>query len=133
MSCIVCLSSAEVTFFHLKAQYPVFHFLGLDGTISSMIQPKINKKTSKFSLFLKFLNDYYRQEFIIVVLFKVPFYHFLFSRYLDLTERYFSSDILVPFPDSSDLYSRVAWTTASDPRQILKMKMFLLGYFVDFT
>ena len=37
--------------------------------------------------------------------FTVPFYHFLFSRYLDLTERHFSSDILVPFPDLSDLHS----------------------------
>ena len=37
--------------------------------------------------------------------FTVPFYHFMFSRYLDLTERHFSSDILVPFPDLSDLYS----------------------------
>ena len=34
-----------------------------------------------------------------------PFYHFLFSRYLDLAERHFLSDILVPFPDSSNLYS----------------------------
>ena len=47
-----------------------------------------------------------RQAFIILVLFTVPFYHFLFSRYLDLTKRHFSSDILVPFPDSSNLYSR---------------------------
>ena len=35
----------------------------------------------------------------------IPFYHFLFSRYLDLTKSHFSSDILVPFPNSSDLYS----------------------------
>ena len=48
-----------------------------------------------------------RQIFITLVLFTVPFYHFLFSRYLDLTERRFSSDVLVPFPDLSDLYSRV--------------------------
>ena len=41
------------------------------------------------------------------MLFAVPFYDFLFSRYLDLTKRHFLSDILVPFPDSSDLYSRV--------------------------
>ena len=34
-------------------------------------------------------------------------HHFLFSRYLELTERHFLSDILVPFPDLSDLYSRV--------------------------
>ena len=31
---------------------------------------------------------------------------FLFSRYLELAERHFSSDILVPFPDSGVLYSR---------------------------
>ena len=37
--------------------------------------------------------------------FTVPFYHFLFSRYLHLTERHFLSYILVPFPDSSYLYS----------------------------
>ena len=47
-----------------------------------------------------------RQAFIILVLFTVPFYHVLFSRYLGLTKRHFSSDISVPFPDSSDLYSR---------------------------
>ena len=33
-------------------------------------------------------------------------YHFLFSRYLNLTQHHFSSDILVPFPDLSNLYSR---------------------------
>ena len=41
------------------------------------------------------------------MLFTVSFYHFLFSRYLGLAKRRFSSDVLVPFPDSSDLYSRV--------------------------
>ena len=40
------------------------------------------------------------------MLLTVPFCHFLFSRYLDLTECPFSSDILVPFPDLSDFYSR---------------------------
>ena len=45
------------------------------------------------------------QTFIILaVCFTVPFYHFLFSRYLHLTERHFSSYILVPFPDSSYFY-----------------------------
>ena len=34
----------------------------------------------------------------------IPFYHFLFSRYLDLTGRHFSSDILVPFPNLSNFY-----------------------------
>ena len=41
------------------------------------------------------------------MLFTVLFYHFLFSRYLDLTKPHFSSDILVPFPYWSNLYSRV--------------------------
>ena len=40
------------------------------------------------------------------MLFTVPFYHFLFSRYLVLAKRRFTSDIFVPFPDSNDLYSR---------------------------
>ena len=40
---------------------------------------------------------------MILVLFTVPFYHFLFLRYFVLAEHYFSSDILVPFPDSSNL------------------------------
>ena len=38
---------------------------------------------------------------------RIRFLSFLISRYLDLTERHFLSDILVPFPDSSDLYIRV--------------------------
>ena len=37
----------------------------------------------------------------------VSFYHFLSSRYLELAERHFSADILVPFPDSRVLYSTV--------------------------
>ena len=44
---------------------------------------------------------------MILVLFTVPFYHFLFLRYLVLAERHFLSDILVPFPDLCNLYSRV--------------------------
>ena len=39
-------------------------------------------------------------------LFTLPLNHFLFSRYLYLAKPHFSSDTLVPFPDSSDLYSR---------------------------
>ena len=46
---------------------------------------------------------------MILVLFTVPFCHFLFSRYLGLAKRHFSSDILVPFPNLSDLYSRELW------------------------
>ena len=45
--------------------------------------------------------------FIILVLFTIPLHHFLFSRYLSLTKHHFSSDFLVPFPDSSDLYSHI--------------------------
>ena len=37
MSSIVCLRSAEVIFFQLKAKYSVFHFLDLDGTILNLI------------------------------------------------------------------------------------------------
>ena len=50
------------------------------------------------------------KAFILInlVLFAVSVYHFLFSKYLDLTKCHFSSDVLVPFPDSSDLYSH-AW------------------------
>ena len=51
------------------------------------------------------IHHYNCQAFIILVLFTVPFYHFLFSRYLGLTKCHFSSDILVPFPDLSNLYS----------------------------
>ena len=47
------------------------------------------------------------QAFIILVLFTLCFYHFLFSRYPGLSKRHFSSDILVPFPDSSDFCSCV--------------------------
>ena len=52
------------------------------------------------------VHHYNCQAFIILVLFTVPFYHFQFSRYLDLTECHFLSDIWVPCPDSSDLNSR---------------------------
>ena len=40
------------------------------------------------------------------MLFTVPFYHFLFLRYLVLAERHFSSGILVLFSDSNNLFSR---------------------------
>ena len=57
----LCLASSvniwlKYFFFQLKAKYPVFHFLDLDGTILNLIQPKINKKMSKspssFKVFL---------------------------------------------------------------------------------
>ena len=46
-----------------------------------------------------------RQAFIILVVFTVPFYHILLSRYMCLTKHHFLSDILVPYPDLRDLYS----------------------------
>ena len=55
---------------------------------------------------------YNRKTFMILVLFTVglpetryPYTIFCCSRYLVLAERHFSSDILVPFPDSRNLYS----------------------------
>ena len=53
MSSIVCWCSAEVIFFQLKAEYLVFHFLDLDGTILNLIKPKI-KKCWNFHRFIKF-------------------------------------------------------------------------------
>ena len=50
---------------------------------------------------------YDHETLVVLALFTVPFYHFSFSRYLELAERHFSSDILVPFPDLEVLYSRV--------------------------
>ena len=52
------------------------------------------------------IHHYNHKTLVVLVLFTVPFYHFSFSRYLELGERHFSSDILVPFPDSGVLYSR---------------------------
>ena len=50
---------------------------------------------------------------MILVLFTVPFYHFLFSRYLVLAEHHFLSDILVPFLDSHSLCSCDWFSTAN--------------------
>ena len=52
------------------------------------------------------MHHYSHHTLVVLVLFTVPFYHFSFSRYLELAEHHFSSDILVPFPDSEVLYSR---------------------------
>ena len=46
----------------------------------------------------------------ILALFTVCFYHFLFWRYLNSTMTRFSSDILLPFPNSNDLNSCVCCT-----------------------
>ena len=51
---------------------------------------------------LQWLGIHYSGAFLII---PVPIYHFLFSRYLDLTKCHFSGDILVPFPDLSNLHS----------------------------
>ena len=52
------------------------------------------------------IHDKKHETFIILVLFTVPFYHFLSSRYVDLAELTFCLDALIPFPDSGVLYSR---------------------------
>ena len=52
------------------------------------------------------MHHYNHETLVVLVLFTVPFYHFSFSRYLEIAERHFSSDILVPFPDLGVLYSR---------------------------
>ena len=61
------LTFGRSNFFHLKAKYPVFHFLDLDGTISNLIQPKINKKRQNFYRFLKVSLFYPLYEFGILV------------------------------------------------------------------
>ena len=53
------------------------------------------------------IHHYNHKTLVVLVLFTVPFYHFSFSRYLELVECHFSSDILVPFPGSGVLYSCV--------------------------
>ena len=52
------------------------------------------------------IHHYNHETLVVLVLFTVPFYHFSFSRYLELAECHFSSDILVPFPNLGVLYSR---------------------------
>ena len=59
---------------------------------------------------------------MILVSFTVPFYHFLFLRYLVLAERLFSSYILVPFPDSTNLYSRGMFFTLNFLQKNTKIK-----------
>ena len=51
------------------------------------------------------IHHYNHETLVVLVLFTVALYHFLFSRYLELAERHFPSDILVPFPDLRVLYS----------------------------
>ena len=74
-----------------------------ENTQTSKVNCKFfSKSFQKHDTPLQLLGIHYSSTF-----YKIPFYHFLFSRYLGLTKRHFSSDIFVPFPDSSDLYSRV--------------------------
>ena len=54
------------------------------------------------------IHHYNHEILVVVVHFTVSFYHFSFSRYLELAERLFSFDILVPFPDAGVLYSSEA-------------------------
>ena len=56
------------------------------------------------------MHHYNHKTLVVLELVTVSFYHFLFLRYLELAERHFLSDILVPFPDSGVLYSRVSLT-----------------------
>ena len=53
------------------------------------------------------IHHYNHETLVVLVLFTVPFYHFLLLRYLELAKPHFSSDILVPFQNSGVLYSRV--------------------------
>ena len=68
---------------------------------------------------------------MIIVLFTVPFYHFLFSRYLVIVGRHFSSDILVPFPDWRNLYSRGHVQHHVGPQQNAGEILILLGRMVS--
>ena len=52
---------------------------------------------------MKIVSMFY--NFFILALFTACFYHFLFWRYLNSSMTRFSSDILLPFPNSNDLNS----------------------------
>ena len=72
------------------------------------------------------IHHYNHETLVVLVLFTVFFYQFLFSRYLELTERHFSSNILVPFPDSGVLYSRgTYWLFSFYSDNWLKLAIFL--------
>ena len=51
-----------------------------------------------------------------------PIYQYLFVRYLVLAEHYFSSNILVPFPDLSNLYTVQQSIHTTNPFQQLLPK-----------
>ena len=67
----------------------------------------------KLQVFISYLSEmkivsmFY--NFFILALFTACFYHFLFWRYLNSSMTRFSSDILLPFPNSNDLNSRDSW------------------------
>ena len=65
---------------------------------------------------------------MILVLFTVPFDYFLFLRYLVLAEHHFSPDILVPFPDSSNLPKVII--TLSKVTQNLKIRAYSMQNFM---
>ena len=78
------------------------------------------------------IHHYTCQAFMILLLFTVPYYHFLFLRYLVLAEHRFSSDILVPFPDLSNLYSSVRWHIYFPiSQQLISVKNKLLRCFMQ--
>ena len=72
------------------------------------------------------IHYYSHDTLVVLVLFTVLFYHFSFSRYLELAERHFSSDILDPFPDSGVLYSRGLW-----PATLLKKRLLQVFEFCE--
>ena len=55
---------------------------------------------------IRIVSMFYNCVFLILALFTACFYHFLFWRYWNSSMTRFSSDILLPFPDSNDLNSR---------------------------
>ena len=59
-------------------------------------------------------NQYVLKLFVILALFTASFYHFLCWRYSNSSMTRFSSDILLPFPNSNDLNSCGAAGHAED-------------------
>ena len=70
---------------------------------------KLSIFEGKLQVFISYLSEmkivsmFY--NFFILVLFTACFYHFLFWKYLNSSMTRFSSDILLPFPNSNDLNS----------------------------
>ena len=70
--------------------------------------PEVLKRNCKFLLviWVKWKQSGCFITSLILVLFTPCFYNFLFRRYLNSNMTSFSSDILLPFPNSNDLNSR---------------------------